>query len=813
MNITGITVTAANITITGFSSATAGYAGTPNGTNGTFNFTVALSKGSSSLTTSSKNGTIKATGYVAPSNYAITILGVFNGTVTASQDIATEGTPITLNITPSDGYELASISAYKTGEQSSTVTLSGSGNSRSFNMPAYYVTVTATFQKTANQVAIETALSLIEAASYVVPQATANTETTVKTWLVTQINALPGMAATGISVVAGNIAITGFNAAIEGTSGISSGSNGSFTFSVTLSKGSSSLTSAGKNGIITATGYTYQNHTVTIASMTNGTVTANSTSPKEMESVTLTINPAAGYELNTISAYRTGDQSATVTLSGSGNSRTFTMPAFNVTVSATFMKTNDQNAVETAKSLIENENYTVAQATANTEANVKLWIVSKINSTPGMAALGIAVTVPNITITYFKAAIEGTSGTPAGTNGAFTFTVSVTKGNSNLTVTNISGTITATEYAAQNYTVTVSTTTNGTVTANSTNPKEKETVTLSITPAAGYELNSISAYKTGDQSTTVTLSGSGNSRNFTMPAYNVTVTTTFKKTQQQLDKEAVDAVKAAIEGGTFRIAQATGNDETTVKTWLLNTINVLLGQMNLNANLNVGNMSITSITPAITGTEATPDGINGSFKFKVTLTKGATTLTTGEIPGIIVATPYDAKPVKRIELALLNELTVQILNTGNLATGELTLKLSGVNADVFTLPSTTANSLIIGGETYIFISSRANLAQGVYRATLTVSGEGITPISVEIIYVVFNTGIDDIQTQTLKAWTQNGNLYVTGLTVGKIWSVYNLSGALVYRSISTGEEANTPLRLKGIFIVQSENKAVKVVNQ
>ena len=73
-------------------------------------------------------------------------------------------------------------------------------------------------------------------------------------------------------------------------------------------------------------------YTVTIADgITNGTVTASKTSGiAEGETITLTITPATDYELDTISA-GTG-----VTLNGTGNTRTFAMPAANVTVTATF---------------------------------------------------------------------------------------------------------------------------------------------------------------------------------------------------------------------------------------------------------------------------------------------------------------------------------------------------------------------------------------------------------------------------------------------------------------------------------------------
>ena len=46
-----------------------------------------------------------------------------------------------------------------------------------------------------------------------------------------------------------------------------------------------------------------------------------------------------------------------------------------------------------------------------------------------------------------------------------------------------------------------------------------ETVTLNIEPFDSYLLKSISAYKTGDEGTSVELAGTDNTRTFTMPAY------------------------------------------------------------------------------------------------------------------------------------------------------------------------------------------------------------------------------------------------------------------------------------------------------
>ena len=81
-------------------------------------------------------------------------------------------------------------------------------------------------------------------------------------------------------------------------------------------------------------------YTVTIASgIANGAVTASPASAAAGETVTLTVTPNSGYQLNTLTT------TPALTLSGSGNTRTFTMPASNVTVSATFTATSSSSAL------------------------------------------------------------------------------------------------------------------------------------------------------------------------------------------------------------------------------------------------------------------------------------------------------------------------------------------------------------------------------------------------------------------------------------------------------------------------------------
>jgi hypothetical protein len=307
-----------------------------------------------------------------------------------------------------------------------------------------------------------------------------------------------------------------------------------------------------------------------------------------------------------------------------------------------------------------------------------------------------------------------------------------------------------------------------------------------------------------------------------MPAANVTVAASFKKTQAQLDKEAVETLKAGIEGGTYRVTEATANTAVAVKTWLINTLNILFGQthdIQLRAGGGtpiVGDVTITSITPAIAGTAANPQGTNGSFTFTVKLTLGATALTTTNTPGVIVATPYAT--TKRIELSAFSNLTAIIMNTGNVPTGDLTLTLTGDNADAFTLPATTISSLAVGGEKEITFILKAGLKAGTYKAILTVSGEGLTAVSAVITYTVTpavaNESVGANDYSPLRAWTQNGILHVSGLTAGKPWSIYSISGTLIYRGVATDDVETlhaASLQTHGVYIMKYGSQTVKVL--
>ena len=85
---------------------------------------------------------------------------------------------------------------------------------------------------------------------------------------------------------------------------------------------------------------------------------------------------------------------------------------------------------------------------------------------------------------------------------------------------------------------------------------EGATVSITATPAAGYEVTGYSAWKTGDTSTTVAVSSNGT---FTMPAFPVTVSASFR-----LNANAYDITLADVANGVISASASKALSGTTV---------------------------------------------------------------------------------------------------------------------------------------------------------------------------------------------------------------------------------------------------------
>ena len=65
--------------------------------------------------------------------------------------------------------------------------------------------------------------------------------------------------------------------------------------------------------------------------------------------------------------------------------------------------------------------------------------------------------------------------------------------------------------------------------------------------------------------------------------------------------------------------------------------------------------------------------------------------------------------------------------------------------------------------------------------------------------------------KSLEAYTNNGRLYVDGLTEGKPWAVYSVSGILVHQSMATEKQANIMLTGRGVYVVTTGDEYIKVI--
>jgi len=83
--------------------------------------------------------------------------------------------------------------------------------------------------------------------------------------------------------------------------------------------------------------------------------------------------------------------------------------------------------------------------------------------------------------------------------------------------------------------------------------------------------------------------------------------------------------------------------------------------------------------------------------------------------------------------------SVTVSNTGTEATGALIAALSGTDASSFTLSETSIGSIAAGSSDSFAVVPNAGLAAGSYSATVTVSGDWVTPQSFTVSFTVTET--------------------------------------------------------------------------
>ena len=519
----------------------------------------------------------------SPQTYSITIApGIENGTVTPNKITVPANETVVLTATPNDGYQLTSIIA---AVGNNAITVSGTDNTRTFTMPSGNVSVNASFT------AIDYMVNISESISHGIVTAdrtTAHYGDTVTLnaepdngfqfyeWAVTDAagtaltitNGSFTMPLSSVTVTASfspinsTISVTNGIATVNGNRAISADAGTTVTVTATPPTGKQfsnwTTTTTGlafADSTASSTTFTMPdcsvdisanctdiNYTISQASsFPHGTVTYNATATYN-STVTLTISPSNGYRLGAISVSKASGQ--TVYLSGSGNTRTFTMPAENVTVLASFTA----QSYNITKAQISNGTISV-NSSAACDSTVT------VTATPASGYQLGSITVSN-----------GQNSVPvSGSGNTRTFTMPANNVTVNATFNPI------------NYNITIGSISHGSVTASKTsNAHIGDTVTLTIAPETGYILNSVSA--TANESS-VSLSGNGSTRTFTMPAGNVTINASFTLKDYGI-------TKAGMSGGTVNFSNSTAHYNESVTLTIVPDNSFVLDTISVTANGN-----------------------------------------------------------------------------------------------------------------------------------------------------------------------------------------------------------------------------------
>jgi hypothetical protein len=109
---------------------------------------------------------------------------------------------------------------------------------------------------------------------------------------------------------------------------------------------------------------------------------------------------------------------------------------------------------------------------------------------------------------------------------------------------------------------------------------------------------------------------------------------------------------------------------------------------------------------------------------------------------------------------------------------------------------------------YVVVTNTNNNATGTKTATTTsnVATTVVNPAS----------SIADAETDdglSLQAWVSNGIIHIKGLIIGENYSIYNISGQLIFQGIATADMVRVEncCPKNGAYIIRQDNQSVKIV--
>jgi len=512
---------------------------------------------------------------VEPTTYTITVNSTSNGTILADAESATEGTLVTLTITPDSGYELESLSVKDANNNDVNVT------DNQFTMPASSVTISGTFKQLERPDYTFTINVTGPGAIYLYRDSAKEGEEIT-------INPAPDQYYYELGEIS-----------VVDESGNEISVSADYKFTMPASNVTINATFVGKEYSVTwkikdetepyqvdhirygdaivepttpeREGYVFagwENHSETMGAgditingafyyniyliydETKGEATLSKTLSLGNEEIQLTVTPANGYEVSSVTVT---DANGNKNVWGSYQ---FRIDASDLTVTVTFKETD-----AVTHSINNNNNSQHGSVWANVN----------------QAEEGATITLSNQPDTGYE--LDHYIVTDANGN-----TIEVNGNQFTMPANNV---WISAVFKLINYTVTINGTANGTVTADkTTNVHYGDEVTLTVTPAEGYELDVLTVKDANNNNVDV------NNNKFNMPASNVTVTATFKQTgsgpvgptiPEDIENEhRLWTGPESAEGSDGHVSNLTANLFTDIKTG--DTFRVYVSDINNDQN-------------------------------------------------------------------------------------------------------------------------------------------------------------------------------------------------------------------------------------
>ena len=461
---------------------------------------------------------------------------------------------------------------------------------------------------------VATAKQAVSGASSVWTTSTVNTQSGIQSWIQGEVNSL-GLDAAAI------VNVSAFSAAVDGTVLSKSGTDGSYTAVINISKGNIS-DSVTVSGTIPAEDFVSSDTGITSVSVdgrggaidgTRITVVLPYTTtelPQNSGAITIVTTDAGA----TIDTPQTSDDGATWTFTVTAEDGITTeVYTINVSIAA---NSNEGNAadISVAKSVIESKEWT---ADADTDVTQE-WLENELNA---LSLNGVGFSVTTFASTD---AIAGDADNTSGINGSFTATVALTKGEDEETETGaaqINGTILAKPYADE---------------ADSQKTLESITVTppTKLTYALGERLSDsglvVMAIYSDDSSEVVTeytITPDFSDRLLTAGTQNVTVEYQGKTAVFDVTVNEADKTELVRQIGLAPTANTSG--------WSTNTYNVLVAALRIanetndNANATQSNVDVAAAT--LKDAIANLQVVTGSNQITVRLWLIGSTYSSGDV--------------------------------------------------------------------------------------------------------------------------------------------------------------------------------------